>query len=983
MRFLKKIFGLDPDKSTPQSLKTAPDAVKTSTAENSTAEISTPSESATAKAPAAQEAASKRLKDSSSKNSNLKNSNPKKRIEWIKSIADIELMLDCYQDEQDEIVIDCADMRLRELLTEQTEAVPIARIKSASLSFKTQKTLAAAAALPELRQHFLDQCDDDQSLNEIIARTQDVQIKRQAIDKLSDTDALQALVKQAKGKDKAQYRLAKSRLVAVRERQQTKLTLDAQATTLQSQIDTQTVSEASVAKFTEQLAAVSPDLTASARQHYQQILTMAQAAAQELRQFRDARHEILATVSDLNSQLTAGDFSGDETVFRRLVDKLQQAWQDLPIWQSAERETFDIRFEQALGQLNEAAAPYFREKTAYQAQQRLLTQGQRWISTQTFVSANMIADWQSRWEALPIISDQVAANDLNTRYRQVLDSLQAKAQRLQAQQLDNDANVPKLMAELRQYIDAGELQPALTAQNDIRKRLQSEARLSKAVHQSIIGEFSTLQQRIHELKSWQNFGSQQARETLVEAMQALAEKPNMDPELKAEAVQALQKRWKAVAGRAPQSLWDRFQHASDAAWAPCATYFSEQRQQSSELLAERLAFLAAAKSHIQRIDWDKPNWSAIDSAFKKFESAWKNFPKLQEKDYIKAKHVYKSVAKSWEGRLAAERKNELARRESIIQRANALADTGVTSDNAAAVISTIKQLKNEWAPTVPLRRRQQEQALWQRFQTACEKVYSQHDRMMSAERSERDTLINQYNEQLGALQACVENAATIADLMPDYRKRLDALADFADAPAFAQHRLNQRLEKINTLVSNKKTQEKQAQQQQQLDCLRQQDAYCTQLETVSLSESALADLRDKWQALTATVALTDGQSAMQARFEAAIAAQQSGSLPDGRETQGTHHDLARAKAIALTLEISSDMNSPATFQADRQAMQLANLDAALNGDKSFEHNATPEGRYALAVEWFALPKGGLATSDYPLSDWQQRIDNVLSQTKMA
>ncbi len=508
---------------------------------------------------------------------------------------------------------------------------------------------------------------------------------------------------------------------------------------------------------------------------------------------------------------------------------------------------------------------------------------------------------------------------------------------------------------------------------------------------------------MYEFKRWQHFGNDQVRHELIEAMQALVDNTQLPIEEKAEQIQSLQKQWKGLHERAPQALWQQFKTLGDSAWQPCAAYFQKQRQVSKHGLKARLAFLQEAETALQAVDWQHPDWTAISTAHKQFEQLWRSFPKLQEHDYRKAKAAYRKVADIWDTHLGAERKRELQRRERLITQAQALLEDDNTTDS-----QQVKKLQQQWAPTVGLKRREHENALWQRFKSACDAVFTKHGEQRSQYKDAENAAFAAYQGQIQALADIVDDhASAFAQSKAAFHAGFEALqADDAESATLTDEDADAVRRRDFPRVSGKAAQALRAQLAQvierfeareanaladkrlaYLDQLYQQDKLCTQLEQAAAGIDDALDcpaIEQQWQAIQPL--LSDGQAALRKRFDKALSLVANNDTNSGNAATidlSNSQALAQAQEICLLLELSADLPSPESAQTARENLRLAMLDAAMNGDKSFADYQTEQGLYALALRWFSLEKTDLskAFDGITWDDWQTRFVNAYTAAR--
>ncbi len=907
----------------------------------------------------------------------------------LKHSEDIAEVLHAYLHSEDEVTVDCADMRLRELLKQQDGEACFEQLLAAKLSLKTCRDLAVQAKSSALRFALLEKLTDDQYLLEVIARSDDVATKVAAIARLQHATNLQGLVKQFKGKQKKLYRAAKDRLHTVRQQQKAIANLQSHADSLANAIIKQSVSNSAIARFAKQLQETRACLSHAQQAQFTQQLELAKNSAQAIEQYKSERLQLIDRLDKLQQQLQAKTFIGKRSELNRSINDCQHRWAQLTAWPTEEAQALAIRFEQTLSKLNTTAGDYFAEQHLLHDSQQVFAQAQRWLDKKIFISAAMLQDWQKRWQALTPPDNPEIKKQLHDTFSELLTKLSDKSRQQLQQQQTNDKQVPQLVEEMAAALEAGEVKRAIKRQNAIRVCLRSDAGLSKPVYQAIAGRFKRLENRVNELMRWQHFGNDQVRHELLEAMQVLRDNTALPLEEKAEQIHRLQQHWKSLGGHAPDKLWKAFQTLADEAWEPCGEFFKQRRETSRASLQQRLDFLTEAEQHLHSVDWQNPDWEALSNAHKQFEKLWRSFPKLQEKDYRKAKKAYQKIAAIWDEHLGAQRRHELHRREQLITGVEAL----INQADTHAAIDEVKRLQSQWTPTVPLKRQDQEQALWQRFQTACDSIFAKHQQQKQTQADKQTRQLAEYQQQLtyiaevlDANQDSNQGSGQVSSQgsgqgsgqdnkasKPSFEALVAQIEPFANVEPAARKALNARL---NDLKQRFKQQQHKAYLQkhlQHLEDLQRQDSLCGQLETEAVDNEQLISAEKAWASITPL--LDDGQPSMQKRFKQALQEQRQGRLMAADDNA-----IARAKVICLIMEVSADIPSPDYAKAARETLRMQNLDNAMNGDRSFEQYATESGCYDLSVEWLCLPKAGLdkAQDGASLPDWQKRFATALA-----
>ncbi len=885
---------------------------------------------------------------------------------------DVKLLLEVTNNDNNDAIRQHAEKRLCTVLEKTSGEANQETLFQSTLSPKACKKLAIYAHSQALRDGFLLRIEGNQALLEVASLSPHIDTQVAAISRINDEIALKKLIQRFKGKRKKVYRAAKDRITDLRARHQHTTALEQQIEALEQAAEDQTLSLTAIVNAEKHLAESHNDLSRDLYNKFEQAIENLKELALEIDTQKSTRLAILDALSSIHDQLDTNQFSGSRQDFNTLINEQQHKWAQLPSWQAADAKVLDIRFEQNLSQVNTTANRYFDSKQYQDAHTDVLAQCKRWLEGQFHVTEDMLKAQEQRWQELKPVGDKSVQDFVQKEFSELMEKLHKRSQ----QQIDtlnyNDEFVASALDDLEEKLENGELTNSEKLHDDIEACLNSEVGVSKWVQKAVHGRFKRLKARLSELKRWQQFGEGQVRQELIDAMRCLAEDEDIHIETKAEQVKALQQRWKGIEGHAPKAMWNEFKRLGNIAWAPCAEYFESQRQVANVLLQERLGFLNEIQRHLDGVDWSNPNWKATAEANKKFEQIWREFPRLPEKQYQKAKKAYDKIATEWDKHLEGERQREFQRRENLIKRAEAERNT----EDANAAIAVIKQLQKQWTPTLGLKKPSEEKALWSRFKGVCDSIFEKHGQQRAEVQAAIDESIKRYQQQLAQIEALLDDKLDFDTLKKRFNEAVDAVADFGDLPQKAAHSLRGEL---NRIVARFDAYQHEVLLDKRLDYLTQlnsQDLICIQLEQEKRAPERLISLSKTWDNIEPL--LNDGQSRMRKRFEHALTTQQQGQViePDT-------DSIAEAQEICLLLELAAGLPSPEYAQPAREALRLRILDASMNGDKSFEHFSTEAGLYDVTVRWRSLPKGALneTLSQDSLWHWRSRFDNSVAQIR--
>ena len=249
-----------------------------------------------------------------------------------------------------------------------------------------------------------------------------------------------------------------------------------------------------------------------------------------------------------------------------------------------------------------------------------------------------------------------------------------------------------------------------------------------------------------EWKRWANLGVQAA---LCRRLEALAEVD--DDAVVAKESQQILVEWREasdVSRGQGEALWQQFKTAHDAIHPRVEAYLATQDALREKHLEQKVALCEEAERLAESTDWLKTatritelqeQWKQIGSAtrtreretWNRFRAACGRFFHRRRDDLVARKQVWAKNA---------------ALKEALCEKAEALA----TESDLASARETVRTLQAEWK-TVGSVRRTRSEALWQRFRTACDEVYTRAQAASDAEFAEKITARASVCERLEAL----------------------------------------------------------------------------------------------------------------------------------------------------------------------------------------------------------------------------------------
>jgi hypothetical protein len=418
----------------------------------------------------------------------------------------------------------------------------------------------------------------------------------------------------------------------------------------------------------------------------------------------------------------------------------------------------------------------------------------------------------------------------------------------------------------------------------------------------------------------------------------------------AKKVGSMRERWKALdslSGAAPKSLWERFDAACTAAYAPAAAHFRHLADERHANAARGQALIEEANAEIGRLQSGEAEWKHVAGTVQRLRLAWSHLGAIDRKEKKRLDQLFADALNTLQGPLEEQRKGEMTEREAIIDEAAAI------DPHDRYALDTMRALQQRWqehARALPLERKS-EQALWQRFRAVCDDVFQRRKESMH----EADIERRAHEAAKEAISARLEAAAP--EVTPATAGRLlrDAATEWqaiGPVPRAHEARVEKRYHAAVALVQKQLDAARQAAGIAQAAQLRDKLRLVQELEQRVAGEGALdTDWEARWSALPALEA--DLERALRSRFEAALRASQ-----DGRDTYAQLLERNRDTLLheLLRAEIRAGIDSGPEFARERLKLQVEVLQSSLkSGHKSGQKAQAPATPAAQLRELAALP----------------------------
>ena len=442
-----------------------------------------------------------------------------------------------------------------------------------------------------------------------------------------------------------------------------------------------------------------------------------------------------------------------------------------------------------------------------------------------------------------------------------------------------------LLGRLEEHLGAGRLTEALEIEKHISGRAAS-APLPAGLDRQLKRQLAQLAR----MRDWAKWGDDQGREQLIQAAEALL--AGQDIETLAASVRTLRDDWKKRDATRPASKaqWERFDAILTRAFKPVLEFRAKRAAEEKAAAQARAAICDELEAWLASPEGAAARYRDLEAKRSDLGRRVRALPPAGPQGERALRKRFDKIFKSLEKRLDAVRGVEVARREELIARAEALKDA-LPGEAIASAIA----LQKTWREAGAHLGRKDEQALWARFHAATNAVFARRDEQRSKqneERAKRDAERKQRDEKRAAERRAV------AQKQDTHRGRFERLA--------ARSGLSEKVEAAAVAGG--------------------------------VSEELSAEVAAAWKALPPLG--MDGEKALQARLAAAPQAN-AAKLEKGR---------AERESLLLDLEVALGVPSPEFVAEQRRARQLQALQQRFKPRST----APAEAPEAIVARWYSI-----------------------------
>lgn len=763
------------------------------------------------------------------------------------------------------------------------------------------------------------------------------QERQAAAHRLHDEDSFQTLMKAAKGRDNAVYKLAKARLQAVREQRQTAVEQAEQRAHILATLEKMTqgpwdpLLEGRLQHQLQQFHALEPSVDELARLATLEAAVRVRLATEHaepdvVKPSNDVAEPVSARTSDAHRIMAETAHQMRRQLAHHLEDGrlLPDDWATSQEWLEQQRQAHRA----AVAELNIAPAM----NADMQKTSQLVEQSLHYLH-------DITTQWGGLSAALAAAEDDDAAALAALRallqplqqqkqepgeWPEIVDQVAAKLGQVAALQAEHKeaelVTVRKIRGLIRRgrgAVQGGHLRQARGIWHSIEEALQ----MVPVGHDHLHQEAADFHTEVEQLGDWQAFAVLPKKQELIAHMRSLNER-TMHPQDKSDAVQALQSEWRALSkggGDQHQALWEEFHALAEQAYAPCKEYFAEQDALMDLHASKRRELIAQLTLYFDNNDWHNPDWAEVEKVLRLAARDWRHYSPVKPQEHRRTEKAYHAIVARIRQQLEEEFARNTAERERIIAAAEALRD----EENLRVATDTLKSLQQQWKQAGRTHRRD-DQRLWQAFRTICDEIFERRDSESQAFKGKLD----QHLKEAIALIVRIEQAAELTgDALTDALQQLPNWeAEFKTHAPLPKSRINEtRSRYLRAVDALRHAKERRQRQHQQ----RSWEALFARLKVLAGLEAAMcrgefdaalrAQVQSVWEDGTALPAVA---AQVDTRFTTTLQCFDRGEKPTEAAAEGCSRHLHQQ---CVLIEVLTETASPDADRAIRMEVQVARL----------------------------------------------------------
>lgn len=590
----------------------------------------------------------------------------------------------------------------------------------------------------------LEQITNENLLLEIATGGSTTQLRQAAASKLEGRAILEQLAKQAMNKDKAVYKIVRTKLEVFKEEKQKEAQMAAEVNAICGQAEqlakrnVDDIFEVRKKQIENAWHTFAEKASKEAHQRYQQAMEKCQQKINEILEQEKLKETMRAAEREAKKEVHKA-----VTGFQQLIDKMYNHREPSHDELHHELQERTRESEDALADAQEKGLDVKRERQYLQelrsAAQNLAQQIQQYGSleqlTETLRDASEEQGQKIKSAIEKMVAQARALKDAPTpevviRSRQAVEQWSEKIQTRAEAAKQSIRDSAELIRKGNWAVSQGYVGRARAIFHELESKIGELDHLPSHISQ----KFEDLKLSIQKLGDWHEFAVNPKKEELVRQMQAL-ENSDLHPKDLADKIHSLQESWKELCRggqNQDEALWQEFHTAAQKAYEPCKRHFEEQNQIREHNASLRRTLMAQLTEYLNAYDWENANWKEVEKTLKVSREAWISYWPVPRKDTKELQKSFDQLMDQLYDKLHQEYERNRQKKLAIVTQAKTLVDT---SDTASAIDSA-KKLQAQWQ-TIGQCKRKDDQALWQEFRSYCDAVFDKRNQETEAIKEER------------------------------------------------------------------------------------------------------------------------------------------------------------------------------------------------------------------------------------------------------
>lgn len=811
---------------------------------------------------------------------------------------------------------------------------------------------------PVITLDIVERTSDEQELLKLAIEGTTSQLRQAAAEKLHSREILEHAAKAVKVKDKNVYKIVKAKLEVFKTEDIKQTELEVTAQRICEKLEKHSYQEADAlfkAKLTvlqNEWAALPPVSENSAQRFIlalaaceEKITARAQAIAdEEEKQTLDQQAQQLAEDALVNlKQLTT------EIYRHSHLDDLLNANYELKIQELGNAIRLAANRQLPLDKLSREFE--HRKQQTLNLIDQIKTSG-------TITQLNQLLEQTSDAELVKQTQHKLqqfikSVKDLGDDAPEALEQAKAKINAFFAEKNQAEQAVKNALREFNELArkglwaaEQGFVRKARAIQKELNEKREQLAYHTQEIPKAIQSKLDDFEAQLIKLGDWHEFAVTPKKEALIEQMQTLANS-QIDPEALASRIHDLQDSWKEVSKGAQQQddeLWQQFQQASIAAYAPCKEFFETQAAAREANLSKRRELVRQLQQYLTGYDFTNAAWKDVEQTLKTARAEWQNYWPVPRKAGNELQKEFEGLMEQLFNKITQEYESNKNLKQQLIDQAETLG----TNEDSHIAAEKIKQLQTQWK-TIGKSWPREDHQLWQEFRKHCDTVFSKRSQAFEAAKEQRLAIVTKAQELIASLN---EFAKQTIDQLNNAKDDIEKLKnEFAalDLPKDAAKSLQQKFALSLSAIAAQRDNAR-----HQADAQRWTDLFNI-LDSIRIYEQAiLANVAE--EILTAQKVELENRIAAITRWPTGTqtAVQQRLAKANNLKLIDQENNAKLLQLLTVRAEIFAGLESPESEKALRMSYQVQQLQQGLGQrDSSFD---------PLLIEWIGL--GGISDAIY-------------------